>query len=265
MGICRICGMDGDGLSFEDWVKDTFTNYDQLFPGSIVCDGCMFWFGQKSVELQKRMGKDKPQKMQNYSHFKIGGEWIPVGKGDKRIMATLLLTQPFPTLAAIAVSGQKHIAFRARRNPPGQTAGWVQFEEQAVWVEADYLREVLGVIEDLYTVFSKREIESGRYHPSRIRQFGIERWTALESGYIRPMRCTTLFQLALFLAQRSEDGDNKGNGGDPAENYMEGRSTGLQEPLSDDDLGAVRERNPGSKLHEQPGEIYQFPLFPHEG
>lgn len=156
---CAICGNDSQGTPFDDWVRDTFTNFDRLQPGEIICDDCKFWFEQKSEELQLRMGKDKPQKMQNYSHFIVDGEWIPVGKGDKRRIAALLLGGKMPEMAAIAISGQKHIAFRARRNPPGQNAGWVQFEERAVWIEQKRLRDVLEVIERLYAVFSKSEIE----------------------------------------------------------------------------------------------------------
>jgi hypothetical protein len=65
--VCRICGQEKPGIPFEQWVKPTFTNYDQLFPGSVICDECLFWFEQRSAELQRRMGKDKPQRMQKSS------------------------------------------------------------------------------------------------------------------------------------------------------------------------------------------------------
>jgi len=68
---CRICGFEKTGDIFDDWVPDTFTNFGLLYPGNIICNDCKFWFNQHSVELQQRMGKDKPQKMQNYSHFVI--------------------------------------------------------------------------------------------------------------------------------------------------------------------------------------------------
>jgi hypothetical protein len=73
--ICRICGQPGEGQSFQKWVRDTFTNWDLLHPGEIICEACAFWFEQRSAELQARMGKDKPQRMQNYSHFVRGIEW----------------------------------------------------------------------------------------------------------------------------------------------------------------------------------------------
>jgi len=260
IGNCRICGEKGEGIRFDGWVRDTFTNYDLLKKGEIICSKCVFWFDQKSTELQQRMGKDKPQKMQNYSHFIIGDEWLPVSKGDKPLMAKLLLSSPFPTLAAIAISGQKHIAFRARRNPASQSAGWVQFEEQTVWVEQSALSKLLKVIEDLYTCFSKDEIGSGNYRAYLIMQFGVERWRDLEQ-YVRPLRQTILFQLALFLAQRSHDGRNTSDGSDAAENYLAGHTGGLQKSIPDDNLGTVRERNTGRELHQQSGQVHQLDLL----
>jgi hypothetical protein len=262
--ICRICGNDGIGSEWSSWVSDTFTNYDLLLPGEIICDDCRFWFGQKSDELQRRMRKDKPQKMQNYSHFIIGGEWRPVGKGDKSAMAQILTTPPFPEMAAVAVSGQKHLAFRARRNPPGGSAGWVQYEEQAVWVIQDDLRGLLKSIEALYAGFSKSEIESGRYFPQRILRFGVDRWQELEAC-IKHKRSTVIFSLALFMAQRSEDGNDEGAGGSTSQVDLAGRTAGIQEPLPDDDLGAIRERNPQRGIHERRGAVHQLSMFPSGG
>jgi len=261
---CRVCGQNKDGIVFDKWVKQTFTNYDLLVgDGDVICDDCLFWFDQNSEELQKRMGKEKPQRMQNYSHFILGGEWIPVGKGDKGRMKRLLLEGAFPELAVIAVSGQKHLVFRARRNPAGQNCGWVQFEEQAVWVEQDGLRNLLDVIERLYTVFSKFEIESGKYAMHRVYQYGVLR-LAEDDRLLRPMRKTGLFELALFLAQRSEDGnDSRENCQDVIDN-MEGDTGGLQKPLSDDDLGAVSVRGQGCCVHKQSCQVHQLDFFKDE-
>lgn len=261
---CRICGNPGEGRPFDEWVSDTFTNWDMLYPGEIICDGCYFWFDQRSEALTRATGKEKLQRMQNYSHFIKSAEWTPLGKGEKARMKALLLEPPFPELAAIAVSGQKHLAFRARRNSPGGRSGWVQFEEQALFVDPEELGELLGIIEELYTIFSKDEIGSGTYSPNRIMRFGLDRWRALDER-LRPVRPTVLFQLALFLAQRSEE-DNDGRsdkrpGSHAAQVHLAGDPAGLQEPLPDDDLDAVRERNPGRGLHQQPGEISQLSLF----
>lgn len=261
MSICRICGKEKSGQPFNSWVKDTFTNYDQLVPGDVICDDCLFWFGQRSVELQERMGKDKPQKMQNYSHFVKNGEWTPLSKGDKAKMVDMLLTPPFPELAAIADSGQKHIAFRAPRNPAGQKVGWVQFEEQRVFVNPPALLDLLTTIEELYTEFAKAEISTGRYSAHRVVKFGLDRWGELENK-IKPMRGQLLFELAIYLAQRKEPYGTKRNDSNTIEANLAGSTCGLQEQVPDDDMGSVRERDQERGIHERPGEVCQPSLFP---
>jgi hypothetical protein len=200
---CRICGKKGDGLRFSEWVRPTFTNWDKLYPGDIICHECLFWFNEKSEELAARVGKDKPQRMRNYSHFLVDGEWKPLSKAEKVTMRELLLSSPFPELAVIAESGQKHIAFRARRNHGGSDSGWVQFEEQAIFIVPRRLASVLDVIESLYISFAKSEIETGRYAGYRIMRFGLEEWNRLEDQ-IKEWRGSMLFRLALFLAQKKE-------------------------------------------------------------
>ncbi len=199
--------------------------------------------------------------MQNYSHFIVNGEWVPVSKGDKRKIAELLLTDYLPEMAAISVSGQKHVAFRAKRNPPGQSAGWVQFEERTIWVEQDKLRELLSIIERLYTVFSKQEIETGNYSPTRILQYGVGRWYDDEEK-LKQVRKTDLFQLALFISQRSdEDGNDERNDCNNVENPVERNTAGLQEPLSDEHLGAVPGSDTVRSVHKQSPKVRQYHLF----
>ncbi len=207
--ICRICAADDvNGIDFHKWVRPTFTDHDKLVDGNIICDKCLFWFDESSTDLASRLGKESPQRMRNYSHFVVNGEWIPLGKGDKERMKELLLGAPFPELAAIAESEQKHIVFRATWNPRGADAGWVQFEEQSLFVKPDELRKLLDIIELLYREFTKKEIETGVYKSHRIRKFGIEEWYALESQ-LRVVRSSSLFFLALFLSQKREENDTR--------------------------------------------------------
>ena len=265
-GRCRFCGGQGEGPAFSVWVRESFTNWDRLLPGEIVCAGCLPWFDQQSAELARLVGKDKPQRMQNYSHFVVGGQWIPVGKGDKALMRDILLRHPFPEMAVIADSGQKHIAFRAPRNPPGQSAGWAQFEEQRVWVESAALGALVDRIERLYVIFSKGEIESGDYSASRILAFGVPAWQELEQA-IKGQRGSALFSLAIFLAQRKEDerGSDTPAGGGPSGADLEGDAGRLQEPLPPDDLAAVRRPGEVGGLHQQSGQAAQLALFEARG
>lgn len=244
-------------------MKDTFTDWDRLVPGSIVCDDCLFWLDERSDELARRTGKDKPQRMRNYSHFIVSGEWEPVSKGNKRRMQDILLGSPFPELAVISDSGQKHIALRAVRNDPGHSAGWVQYEEQRLWVDPPELARLLEAIERLYAVFSKSEIASGQYAANRVLKFGMSAWGDLESQ-IKRARGSPPFDLAIFLAQKKEEDygpSATGTGGSTAGADLEGNAGGLQEPLPPDDLAAVRRPGPVGGVHGQPGPDGQLPLF----
>jgi hypothetical protein len=195
-----------------------------------------------------------PQRMRNYSHFVVGGEWMPLGKGDKSRMAELL-TQG-PELAVIALSGQKHLIFRAQ-------PGWWQVEEQSVLPFPDKLRELLGITEALYAGFSKAEIESGDYKQYRIRKFGLSTWWALESQ-IKPERGGLPFQLALFLAQKKKgegDGRESSTSSGSTGNRLAGSPVRLQEPLSEEHLATVRGQYPVGGLHQQPRQVSQLTLF----
>ena len=255
---CRICGKDGIGQPFDDWVKPTFTDWDKLQPGEIICNDCLFWFDERSELLAQKVDKDKPQRMRNYSHFIVGGEWIPLSKGDKARMKELLLREPFPELAAIAESGQKHIVFRATRNPPGAKAGWVQFEEQSLFLEPEKLAVLLSEIEELYTTFSKAEIESGDYASYRILKFGFDEWMALEAE-IKSLRGGLLFALAIFLAQKGDE--NAPESSRFAHGDLAGDTAGLQEQVPKNDLAAVRGQREVGGLHEQPGQVRQLTLL----
>ncbi len=261
MPTCRLCGGDKPGAPFTDWVKDTFTDFDRLLPGDTVCGDCLFWLDEKSTELMRRAGKDKPQKMRNYSHFVKGGEWTPYSKGDKAGMRSMLLTPPFPELAAIADSGQKHIVFKARRNAPGQSAGWVLLEEMPIWVEPDRLRGMLTLLDEMLSVFSKGEIADISYYPYRILQYGMGKWLASEAQ-VSLWRGSALFALALFLAHGEKDERTSKESGASDGDSVDGDTGGLQEPISHDHLGAVRARDQKRSLHQQPDQIHRQAVLP---
>lgn len=208
--------------------------------------------------MQAKTGRDKLQCFRNYSHFIVNGEWLPLTKGDKRRMRELLLSEPFPELAAVAESGQKHIVFRARRNEPGGRAGWVQFEEDALWLEPDELAALLTDIEALYVGFTKSEIETGQYAQCHVLKFGFDAWRALEAR-VAPTRPGLLFKLALFLAQKEEN--DGGKSGQSVGDDLERDTGGLQEPIPNDDLAAVRGPDQERSIHGQSGEIRQLALL----
>lgn len=258
-GICRVCGLEGTGLPFGKWVRPTFTDWDKLVQGDILCQPCQFAFCERSELLAARVGKDKPQRMRNYSHFVVSGGWVPLSKGDKARMAHILLHES-PEVAVIAQSGQKHIL-------PWAVPGTVQFELTQIrdWHR---LGPLLAKVETLYSGFSKGEIESGDYAQHRVLRFGTALWWKLEAE-MKPVRQAALFELVLFLAQKKGELNGRTEsdapaGGSVASGSMARDTARVQEPLPSHDLAAVRGQREERGVHRQPGQVHQFTLFESE-
>lgn len=208
---CWLCGGEAfDVIPLRQFIRPTFMDLDKAAaPDSeSVCGACAWCHVDRSAELAGRVGKSKLQRMRNYSHFITSEDgqltWHPLSKADKRLMAKLLLSKPFPRLAVVAESGQKHIIFRACINPAGAGSGWVQFEERTMWSEPDRMRPLLGIMGRLLAgKFSKREIASGHYSQHRITKFGMKEFFTLEAS-LRQERGGETFALCLFLAQKEE-------------------------------------------------------------
>lgn len=261
-GTCRICGEQAQGVPFAAWVRDTFTNHDQLRPGDIICHICQFAFVQDSSLLQERTGKDKPQRMQNYSHIVLRGEWYPLHKGQKGELLALLRQEP--ELVAIAVSGQKHVIFRTR-------PGWWQVEEQAVLPNLQALDACLTLIDKLYGIFNKTEIETGNYSPGRMMQYaqahGLADFLSTDTA-LKPWRGTAYFELALYLAQKEQtDGavqpipGDVPSGTDAANPTVARSERRVQTEIRTQHLGAVRGQHSSGSVHQPPEQVLQLDLF----
>lgn len=255
-GRCRICGRTATGLPFDEWVRRTFTDWDKLVPGEILCHACQFSFEEASELLAERVGKEKPQRMRNYSHFVVGGNWVPLSKAYKSQMADILLAGDF-AVAIVAQSGQKHLIFRAQ-------PGWVQFEEESFVLDPSAFAVLLLEVERLYTQFSKIEIRTAEYKQYRIRKYGLANWYARER-VIGERRGSLLFDLALFLAQKKPKeelyGRDEADGRRSPDGDLANDSGGLQEPLPHEHLATVRGSGEKRGLHEQPGAIRQLTLL----
>lgn len=256
-GRCRVCGAGSAGQDFAAWVKPTFTDHDKLQAGEIICPACQFAFAEASIELQARVGKAIPQRMRNYSHIIAGGTWYPLSKGAKAAMRRLIL-EAHPALIVLADSGQKHLVFRAVPNDPVSTLLRIQFEEQAVLVARDTLARLVATMTTLLTAFSKTEIASGNYAGHRILSYGLAAFRRSES-ILREYRGSGPFAVALYLAQK-EDSDG-GTRLDDSTGDLAGVEPGLQEPLSNEYLAAVR--GPGTQrgVHDEPQSVRQLALF----
>lgn len=250
-GECRTCGEHGVGMTFREWVRDTFTDHDKLKPGDIICNACQFCFTDQNDALAAQLGKPGTQRTRNYSHFVVGGLWVPLSKGDKTRMREMLYSSP--DVAIIATSGQKHIIFRAQ-------PGWWQIEEARSRPFPDQLRKLLVEVEALYHGgISKTEIESGRYNHKRIMDFGLDGWRHHESA-IKPARGSLLLQLAVFLAQRpDEDEENDGtsaDSGQPALAGVEGNTGRVQGQVRPKHLAAVRGQHKKRGVHIESSTLF---------
>jgi CRISPR type IV-associated protein Csf1 len=185
---CWLCGGTTNyrGVPVKKAILDTFTDRDKArWPKSkSVCPGCALCLSHLSLR--------------NYSILATEKELRHPTRPEIR---ALLLDPPEPPFVlCIAVSGQKHLHFRAQ--VAYDRDGFpVQMEETSVCVWRGPLREWLALIESLYTVFSKEEIRTGRYGANRIRQYGLHEFQKLEDR-LAPHRGTRLFDLAVFVAQK---------------------------------------------------------------
>ena len=195
-GTCRCCGGSSVGVEFDRWVKDSFNDLDKCHTGQIVCHACLFTFEEQSLLIQQLAGKEKPQKFRNYSYFVLDGRLHVLSKGQKPQIRDILLQSP--EVAIVALSGQKHIAFRAR-------PGWWQIEEVGVLPFPQALASLLEIVEALYNEGAgKEEIETGRYSQGAIQRVGIARWIELEQG-LKPFHGSPQLQLAVYLAQKKDE------------------------------------------------------------
>ncbi|MBW2672560.1 MAG: hypothetical protein JRD89_03975 [Deltaproteobacteria bacterium] len=188
---CWLCGglTGGRGQPVKKTIKDTFTDRDKArWPGSkSVCPGCAFCLSFMSLR--------------NYSILATEAGLRHPSRPEIR---NFLLEPPEPPFVfCIAISGQRWLHFRAQ--VAYDRDGFpVQFEDTMVCVWRKPLTDWLSVIEQLYAVFSKEEIRTGRYNQNRIKQFGLAEFQAMEEK-IAPHRGTRLFDLAIFVAQKLEE------------------------------------------------------------
>ncbi len=187
---CWLCGgkTGGKGQPVKTIIKPTFTDIDraQINNSNSVCPGCCFCLSYRELR--------------NYSIVVADGM---IAHPTRPELKCLLLNPPEPPfLFCIAESGQKWLHFKSeiaysQNNYP------VQMEDTMIYVNVDELKKILSIIEELYTVFSKEEIKTGRYNQNRIKQIGLSRFEELENRIIQ-YRTWRMFALALFVAQKKE-------------------------------------------------------------
>jgi CRISPR type IV-associated protein Csf1 len=187
---CWLCGgeTNGQGLPTKKAIKPTFTDhpYARGQGSSSLCSGCAFCLPMR--ELRNYSILASPAGLQHPSR----ASW-----------REMLLNPPEPPfVCCLAVSGQKHLSFKAPVNLDRQRFT-VMLEEQPVHVVPEKLEYLLETVEALYIYFSKAEITAGRYNQHRIKECGLRQWEELE-GRLEYLRGRPLFELAMFVAQKRE-------------------------------------------------------------
>lgn len=196
-GVCRITGKQSVGVPFNKWVRDTFTNHDLLHPGDIISREALFCFDEASSIIQKKTGRDKPQRFRTYSHIvDAEWQWHCFTKADKATIVKMIIESP--RLVCLTDSGQKHILFKNR--PPM----WQLDDAHIVPDVPAFLHLHTNMQLLLALGFSQTEISTGNYYHPRILKAGILEWQALEKELI-DHRGTPLFDFAAWLMFTTKD------------------------------------------------------------
>lgn len=189
-GICRITGNESRGVFFDKWVKKTFNDHDSLFPGNIISNEAMFCFDENSKIIQKKTGRDKPQRFRTYSHIIKDGKWYCLTKADKRFIFQLIIKGA--EMVCLTESGQKHILFKHK------TGMW-QLDELYVVPNIDLLKLLhYHMCELMSFQFSQSEIIRGDYRTYRILEVGLKNWKEHEN-IIKEYRGTGIFDFTSFM------------------------------------------------------------------
>ena len=187
---CWLCGGEtgGKGLPTKKAIKPTFTDHSHAraqWSGSI-CPGCAFCLSARELR--------------NYSILATENQLSHPTRAEWR---EILINPPAPPFVmCLAVSGQKHLTFKAPVNLDKHRFT-VMLEERPVYVMPGRLNSCIEAVEGLYVYFSKAEISTGRYSQHRIKECGLKKWEELEAR-TECWRGRPLFELTLFVAQRRE-------------------------------------------------------------
>lgn len=189
-GICRITGKEGTGLSFNKWVRKTFNDYNYLLPGTIISNQALFCFDESSEIVQRKTGKEKPQRFRTYSHIMKGGKWFCLTKADKRKIFDLIIKGA--EMVCLTDTGQKHILFKHR---PGS---W-QLDDLQIKPDIELLKKLHHHMCELIALqFSQKEIITGFYRTDRIIKAGLDNWKMHEE-IIKVHRGSGMFDFTSFM------------------------------------------------------------------
>lgn len=190
-GVCRITGKQSQGIPFQKWVRDTFTDHGSLLPGTIISNEAAFCFEEKSAIIQRITGRDKPQCFRTYSHLVADGQWLLLTKADKQRMVDLLLNHHCE-IVCLSDSGQKHLLFKHR-------PGYWQLEEMQLLPNLPLFSRLHSAMMALLEMgFSQAEVISGQYASNRLMKVELEAWQQHETE-IGAYRGSQIFTFSSWL------------------------------------------------------------------
>ena len=207
---CWLCGGPTDGVGWprEHALPDTFTNHNlaRVQLSQTLCQACVYlgskagWDHYRSQQPDDGLKSGHAVSWRNYSHLFVPGHHECPSRARLR---ELLLDPPEPPfLLVVAVSGQKHLLFRARV-ALSRAQFPVQFEDESIVVDHDRFTAVLRLVEQLLALgFTRAEIASGRYDVNRIHRAGLAAWRAVESVFsAHRLHHPDLVRLAVHVAR----------------------------------------------------------------
>lgn len=221
MANCYICGTENAIKPLA--LKDSFTAHPRCkCPDSKnLCDRCFDCIeGQYKQCWYYHPSKGKWSKLwgRNWSWLLSSNLSFPVfsggSKGDNLLevkelptreqIRDWLINPPDPPFTiCIADSGQKHTYPFAVESDSRELFP-VLFEETLIYCERKSFTEILNNIEFLMLKgFTKTEIQSGDYSPSRMMKVKLSEFLPVEQT-LQMVRGTDIFNLAIFVAQKLE-------------------------------------------------------------
>lgn len=187
---CWLCAgrTHGSGMLVKNRIDEMFSDVHlaRCKTSGSLCEGCA--------------GLLKQRKFRFYSHLATEEG---VRHPARTVWAEVLTNPPTPPWAAsLSMSGQKHLFFKTQVNYQNNLV-YVQLEDLAVRFDPVELKELLEVVERLYTVFSKQEILTGEYSSKRIQQYGLREFEK-DEWYVSNYRGERLLTLAVWIARNAE-------------------------------------------------------------
>lgn len=164
---CFYCGADcEESNSVDDHVKDTFTNWSQVAcPGSKwVCHGCVYTMEQ-SLWLSLPDGTERrvDRNAGRIASWMITPTkltaFLPANRHQLRDLCANPPTEMFAV--SVAVSGQKHLLYRAPVNPAHNPAKGprntirISFEEEHITYRPVEFASLVAMVEPLIAIYGK--------------------------------------------------------------------------------------------------------------